>query len=109
RRPRRAGRARAPARAARRSPARRRPAGDRGASQPGSGDATALQHSWRLARQLRRVGARPRYRLLEPDRDATKALRALSRAREDLVAQRVALANELRRSCSAAGPAAFGW
>lgn len=37
-----------------------------------------------------------RFRLLIPDTDATKALRALSRAREELVAQRVALANELR-------------
>jgi transposase len=37
-----------------------------------------------------------RFRVLVPDTDATKALRALSRAREELVAQRVALANELR-------------
>jgi transposase len=37
-----------------------------------------------------------RFRVLVPDSDATKALRALSRAREDLVAHRVALANELR-------------
>jgi transposase len=37
-----------------------------------------------------------RYRVLVPDSDQTKALRALSRAREDLVAHRVALANELR-------------
>jgi transposase len=39
---------------------------------------------------------RHRFRLLEPDSDETKALRALSRAREDLVAARVALANQLR-------------
>ena len=37
-----------------------------------------------------------RFRILVPDCDATKALRALTRAREDLVAHRVALANELR-------------
>jgi transposase len=37
-----------------------------------------------------------RFRVLVPDTDATKALRALARAREDLVQHRVALANELR-------------
>lgn len=37
-----------------------------------------------------------RFRILEPDSDQTKALRALVRAREDLVAARVALANQLR-------------
>src|SRR3954467_2113203 len=37
-----------------------------------------------------------RFRVLMPDSDATKALRALSRAREDLVRTRVALANQLR-------------
>jgi transposase len=37
-----------------------------------------------------------RYRILVPDSDATKALRALTRAREDLVGTKVALANELR-------------
>jgi transposase len=37
-----------------------------------------------------------RCRILIPDTDATKALRARSRAREDLVDARVALANELR-------------
>ncbi len=37
-----------------------------------------------------------RFRILEPDSDATKALRALTRAREDLVSTRVAMANELR-------------
>jgi transposase len=37
-----------------------------------------------------------RFRVLEPDADDTKALRALTRAREDLVAARVALANQLR-------------
>jgi transposase len=39
---------------------------------------------------------RHRFRLLEPDLDETKALRALTRAREDLVRARVALANQLR-------------
>ena len=37
-----------------------------------------------------------RYRVLVPDSDATKALRALTRARQDLVRTRGALANELR-------------
>ncbi|MDP8943985.1 MAG: IS110 family transposase [Actinomycetota bacterium] len=37
-----------------------------------------------------------RFRALVPDSDETKALRALTRAREDLVAARVRLANELR-------------
>jgi len=37
-----------------------------------------------------------RYRVLTPDGDQTKALRALTRAREDLVETRVALANQLR-------------
>jgi hypothetical protein len=34
--------------------------------------------------------------VLEPDTDQTKALRALTRAREDLVQARVALGNQLR-------------
>lgn len=37
-----------------------------------------------------------RFRLLVPDSDETKALRALTRAREDLVGVRVELANQLR-------------
>jgi transposase len=37
-----------------------------------------------------------RFRVLEPDSDETKALRALTRAREDLVQTRVALTNQLR-------------
>ncbi len=37
-----------------------------------------------------------RFRVLVPDSDQTKALRALTRAREDLVETRVALANQLR-------------
>jgi transposase len=49
---------------------------------------------------------RHRYRVLVPDSDATKALRALSRAREDLVAHRVALANELRAQLESFWPGA---
>jgi transposase len=47
-----------------------------------------------------------RYRVLVPDGDATKALRALTRAREDLVQTRCALANELRAqlACFWPGP-----
>lgn len=37
-----------------------------------------------------------RFRVLVPDRDETRVLRALTRAREDLVQTRVALANQLR-------------
>ena len=37
-----------------------------------------------------------RFRVLEPDSDQTKALRTLTRAREDLVQTRVALTNQLR-------------
>ena len=37
-----------------------------------------------------------RFQVLEPDSDETKALRALTRAREDLVGARVALCNQLR-------------
>ncbi|MCA1698863.1 MAG: IS110 family transposase, partial [Actinobacteria bacterium] len=37
-----------------------------------------------------------RFRALRPDSDETKALKALTRAREDLVATRVSLANQLR-------------
>src|SRR6202022_4034289 len=37
-----------------------------------------------------------RFRVLEPDSDATKAIRALTRAREDLVAARTAIVNQLR-------------
>jgi transposase len=47
-----------------------------------------------------------RLRLLEPDSDDTKALRALTRAREDLVEQRVALANQLRAQLDAYWPGA---
>jgi transposase len=47
-----------------------------------------------------------RFRVLVPDSDATKALRALSRAREDLVGHRVALANELRAQLECFWPGA---
>jgi transposase len=47
-----------------------------------------------------------RFRLLVPDTDATKAPRALSRARDDLVRHRVALANELRAQLDCFWPGA---
>jgi transposase len=51
---------------------------------------------------------RHRFRLLEPDSDRTKALRALTRAREDLVAARVALANQLRAELERFWPGPVG-
>jgi transposase len=47
-----------------------------------------------------------RFRVLEPDSDGTKALRALTRAREDLVGTRVALANQLRDQLACFWPGA---
>lgn len=47
-----------------------------------------------------------RFRVLVPDSDATKALRALTRAREDLVGHRIALANELRAQLECCWPGA---
>jgi transposase len=47
-----------------------------------------------------------RLRLLEPDADETKAPRALTRTREDLVEQKVALANQLRAQLDAFWPGA---
>ena len=47
-----------------------------------------------------------RFRVLVPDTDATKALRALTRAREDLVETRVALANALRAQLDCFWPGA---
>ena len=47
-----------------------------------------------------------RFRILVPDSDQTKALRALTRAREDLVDTRVALANELRAQLECFWPGA---
>lgn len=47
-----------------------------------------------------------RLRPLEPDGDETRALRALTRARDDLVGQRVALCNQLRAQLEAFWPGA---
>jgi transposase len=47
-----------------------------------------------------------RFRVLVPDSDQTKALRALTRSREDLVQARVALANELRAQLGCFWPGA---
>jgi transposase len=47
-----------------------------------------------------------RFRALVPDGDQTKALRALTRAREDLVGTRVALANQLRSELECFWPGA---
>lgn len=47
-----------------------------------------------------------RFRVLVPDSDQTKALRALTRAREDLVGHRVAIANELRSQLECFWPGA---
>jgi transposase len=47
-----------------------------------------------------------RFPVLVPDLDQTKALRAFSRAREDLVDQRVALANEPRAQLESCRPGA---
>ena len=49
-----------------------------------------------------------RFRVLEPDSDQTKALRALTRAREDLVQQRVGLANQLRAELERFWPGPIG-
>src|SRR6202140_2531154 len=49
-----------------------------------------------------------RFRVLEPDSDQTKALRALTRAREDLVGTRVALTHQLRAELERFWPGAVG-
>jgi len=49
-----------------------------------------------------------RFRVLEPDLDVTKAIRALTRAREDLVGARVALANQLRAELERFWPGPVG-
>lgn len=49
-----------------------------------------------------------RFRLLDPDSDQTKALKALTRAREDLVAARVALGNQLRAELDRFWPGPVG-
>ncbi len=48
-----------------------------------------------------------RFRALVPDREETKALKALTRAREDLVGVRVELANQLRAQLQAFWPGAL--
>lgn len=48
-----------------------------------------------------------RFRALVPDRDETKALKALTRSREDLVGTRVELANQLRAQLCAFWPGAL--
>jgi transposase len=47
-----------------------------------------------------------RFRMLTPDSDQTKALKALTRSREELVGRRVALANRLRSELEAFWPGA---
>jgi transposase len=47
-----------------------------------------------------------RFRCIEPDSDATRALRALTRAREDLIQARVALQNQLRAELERSFPGA---
>ena len=49
-----------------------------------------------------------RFRVLEPDSDQTKALRTLTRAREDLVQTRVALTNQLRAELERFWPGPVG-
>ena len=49
-----------------------------------------------------------RFRVLEPDADQTKALRALTRAREDLVKCRVAVGNQLRAELERFWPGPIG-
>jgi transposase len=49
-----------------------------------------------------------RFRVLEPDGDQTKALRALTRAREDLVQSRVSLTNQLRAELERFWPGPIG-
>jgi transposase len=59
-----------------------------------------------LADVLRTDGHR--LRALRPDSDATRALRALVRARKDLIKHRLALANQLRANLLQAFPGAIG-
>jgi len=49
-----------------------------------------------------------RFRVLEPDSDQTKALRALTRAREDLVRTKVALTHQLRAELERFWPGPIG-
>ncbi len=59
-----------------------------------------------LADLLRTDGHR--FEALQPECDAVRALRALSRTRDDLVAERVALANQLRALLESFWPGATG-
>jgi len=49
-----------------------------------------------------------RFRVLDPDSDQIKAIKALTRAREDLVAARVALGNQLRAELDRFWPGPVG-
>jgi len=49
-----------------------------------------------------------RFRVLEPDSDRTKAIRALTRAREDLVGTRTAVVNQLRAELERFWPGPLG-
>ena len=49
-----------------------------------------------------------RFRILEPDSDQTKSLRALTRGREDLVGARTALVNQLRAELERFWPGPLG-
>jgi transposase len=60
-----------------------------------------------VLRELARTD-RHHFRLLDPDSDQTKAVRALTRAREDLVGARVALANQLRAELERFWPGPVG-
>ena len=51
---------------------------------------------------------RHRFRILEPESDQTKALRALVRARQDLVATRTGLCNQLRAELERFWPGPLG-
>ena len=57
--------------------------------------------------ELARTDSHP-FRVLEPDSDHTKALRALTRAREDLVRTRVAVGNQLRAELERFWPGPIG-
>ena len=70
---------------------------------PPAASPTALTPS--CLAELARTDAH-RHRALAPDSDETKALRALTRTREDLVGARVRLANELRAQLDAFWPGA---
>ena len=105
-----------PGRAAGRAAVGRGAAGAGVAPQPGRGGAIAVSR--------RRAGSpiafdafvlcelartdHHRFRVLEPDSDQTKALRALTRGREDLVGMRTALTNQLRAELERFWPGPLG-